>query len=339
MSLILLPSFLAICLKITIFFRYQKSLTRENFALLTFFAAVFTWNLVELIFLDGQHTDQVNMLLLLAAYCSIVFVIHSYLSIAIEYSKPQSKYLPQIKTALNVLLGYLIVSLIFDRGFIEGYIVNGYTLTKDPGARYWIFQIYFLTGIIAAISLLVKGWRNLPENIDRQRCMIVLFSTLPAVGVGVGVVVSQAMGFETSSTIFQSLGFTVMLGMMVYVEENSRLFRLLTFIPFTKERKLHKKILSQITTCIAINDDPSTQQPINLKHMMREFEGLVVEHVLEYYQGNQKLTASALGVSEATISRRARATSSSVAEDVQPSTKPGTSLADECLQQSVRITQ
>ena len=41
--------------------------------------------------------------------------------------------------------------------------------------------------------------------------------------------------------------------------------------------------------------------------MMKELENSVVEHVLGYYGGNQKKAASALGVSEATLSRRARA--------------------------------
>lgn len=123
-----------------------------------------------------------------------------------------------------------------------------------------------------------------------------------------------------------------MLGVLVYAEEKSRLFKLLTFIPFTRERKLHKKILAQITDCIAINDDPSTQQSINLKHMMREFEGLVVEHVLDYYGGNQKRTASALGVSEATVSRRARAVTARKLE------QESSSEAGDLIQDSIRIT-
>lgn len=124
-----------------------------------------------------------------------------------------------------------------------------------------------------------------------------------------------------------------MLGIMVYAEESSRLFKLLTFIPFTKERKLHKKILNQITNCVAINDDPARQQPINLKLMIKEFESLVVDHVLDYYDGNQKLAASALGVSEATISRRARAAS----RQSSPESESGN--FDDADQIPVRITQ
>lgn len=340
MELILLPSFVAICLKITIFFRYQKSLTTENIALLTFFVAVFVWNLVELIGLDGIYSRDTYFLLFLLAYCSIVFVVHAYLSIAIE-NATAGKDLSKLKIFLNILLGYLVVSIIFDRGMIADFEPNGFTFTKIPGDRYWIFQLYFLGGIGAALSILIRGMRKLSDNLSRARCFVILIATIPAASVGVFVVVFQAIGLQVTSTLFQSLGFTVMLGILVYAEEKSRLFHLLTFIPFTKERKLHKKIMSQVTTCIAINDDPSVQQPINLKQMMREFEGLVVEHVLDYYQGNQKLTASALGVSEATISRRARnvAQASQSESSAASDSSIKISLAEECLQQSVRITE
>lgn len=295
------------------------------------FAAVFVWNLIELVFLDGSYSGQINFLLLIAAYCSIVFLVHAYMMIAIEYGRPNWHFLPRLKTGLNVFLGFLVISLIFDRGFIAGYVPNGFSVTKIPGDSYWIFQTYLLAGLTFSISLLVAGKKNLPDNVQRQRCLVLLLSTIPAASVAALVVVLQAMGIEATSTLFQSLGFTAMLGMMVYAEENSRLFKLLTFIPFTRERKLHKSILDQITNCIAINDDPATQQSINLKRMMKEFEGLVVEHVIDYYDGNQKLAASALGVSEATISRRARAASK------QAEVRELDSMA--LAQDSVRITQ
>jgi DNA-binding protein Fis len=331
-ELILIPSFVAICLKLAIFFRYQHSLTRNNIALCIFFVAVFLWNLIELIFLDGNYTDQVNFFLLICAYCSIIFLVHAFLSIAIEYSKPQWQRLEQIKLALNLFLGYLVVSVIFDREFIAGFEPNGFTLTKISGDRYWIFQMYLLAGVLTALALLVKGIAKLRENLDKQRCLAVLLAAVPAAAVGIFVVISQALGTGSTSTIFQSLGFTLMLGVLVYAEEKSRLFKLLTFIPFTRKRKLHKKILAQITDCIAINDDPSTQQSINLKQMMREFEGLVVEHVLDYYGGNQKRTASALGVSEATVSRRARAVTARKLE------QESSSEAGDLIQDSIRIT-
>ena len=332
MELILIPSFLAICLKLAILFRYQRSLTRENIALCIFFVAVFLWNLIELVFLDGNYSDQVNFFLLVFAYCSIIFLVHAFLSIAIEYAKPRWQKLEQIKLALNLFLGYLVVSVIFDRGMIAGFEPNGFTLTKIPGERYWIFQIYLLAGVLTALTLLVNGVVKLKDNLDKQRCLAVLLAAVPAAAVGIFVVISQALGAGSTATIFQSLGFTLMFGVLVYAEEKSRLFKLLTFIPFTRERKLHKKILAQITDCIAINDDPSTQQPINLKHMMREFEGLVVEHVVDYYDGNQKRAASALGVSEATVSRRARAVTARKHE------QEASPAACDPTQASIRIT-
>ncbi len=333
MEPILIPSFVAICLKLAIFTRYHRSLTRKNIALCMFFVSVLIWNLVELIILDGNFSEDVSFFLFICGYCSVIFVVHSFLSISIEYAKPQLRNLNHIKTGLNLFLGFLIVSLIFDRGILAGFEPNGFTLTKIPGERYWIFQIYLLAGVLTSFVLLFRGISTLKDNLERQRCLAILLASIPPAAVGLFVVASQAMGAGTTSSIFQSLGFTVMLGALVYAEEKSRLFRLLTFVPFTRERQLHKKILAQITDCIAINDDPSTQQPINLKQMMKEFEGLVVEHVLDYYGGNQKRTAGALGVSEATVSRRARAVAARKQERAE-----GMDEHAEIAQDSIRIT-
>lgn len=337
MEFILIPSFIAICLKLAIFFRYHHSLTRENFALCMFFLSVFLWNLLELIFLDGQYPNEVNFFLLVCGYCCIIFVVHSFISISIEYSQPAWPHMDKVKVALNLVLGYMVVSLIFDRGFLVDAIPNGFSVTKVPGDRYWMFQVYLLAGVIMAFTLLFQGATRLKDNLDRQRCLAVLLASIPAAAVGFFVVISQSLGAGSTSTVFQSLGFSLMLGILVYAEEKSRLFRLLTLVPFTKERKLHTKMLNQITDCIAINEDPSTQQPINLKQMMKEFEGLVVEHVLDYYGGNQKRTAGALGVSEATVSRRARAVAARKLERARNSDS-GMAGEIEIPQDSIRIT-
>ncbi|MDP6651437.1 MAG: helix-turn-helix domain-containing protein, partial [Gammaproteobacteria bacterium] len=158
-----------------------------------------------------------------------------------------------------------------------------------------------------ALGLLVWGLKHTTSNVNRQKCLVTLISTFTPSIIAIGIIVAMALDYDVNGVIFMSLSLTLTLALMVYAEEKTRLFHLLTFVPFTKERKLHKQLLRQVTECIAINDDPASQQSIQLKQMMRDFEGVVVEHVLDYYGGNQKKTASALGVSEATLSRRARA--------------------------------
>jgi hypothetical protein len=308
-ELLLIPSLLAIGLKIAIFMRYHKSLRKENFNLATFFIAVLLLNIVEFIGIKPDFAEQTALLVLVAyycCYCCVVFVVHGYVNLCLEYSSFKWN-LSKIKTGMNLLLALLVVMLIFDREIIAGVEETAISITKIEGNSYWIIQLYLLSFITFGVGLLIQGFRKLHCNLSRQRCFVMLISTFAPVVVTVVVVIAQEFGATFTAAVVLSLAFTLMLGILVYAEEKTRLFRLLTFVPFTKERKLHKQLLDQITDCISINDDPSKESTLNLKVMMKELEGSVVEHVLEYYGGNQKLTASALGVSEATVSRRARA--------------------------------
>lgn len=331
MELLVLPSLLAIGLKIAIFMRYHGSLRRENINLGIFFLAIFFLNFAELFSIEADYSHAVLLQILLAYYCCVVFVIHAYINLCLDYSEFKW-HVGRIKTALNIALPLLIVALIASRGIVSDVVPTAYSLTRIAGEFYWIFQVYALGGLIFAVSCLVYGLRKSDSNLLRQRCLIVLISTTAPVLTTFGVIGAMAAGVEVNAAIFMSLALTAMLGMMIYAEEKTRLFRLLTFIPYTKERKLHKQLLAHVTDCIAINDDPAQQQSLNLKQMMREFEGSVVEHVLSYYGGNQKKTASALGVSEATVSRRARA-------KPRLSTENDTQTATDYMKVSIRSTE
>ncbi len=286
--------------------RYHESLWNENFNLGILFIAVLLLNIAELTAIKPEYTEQTALVVLTAYYCCLVFFIHGYVNLCFEYSEVKWN-LPKIKLGMNVLLAFMVVSIIFNRSIIASAVATDVSLTKVEGDQYWIFQLYLLAFLPLGIGLLVHGFRKLRSNLSRQRCLVMLISMFPVISVGFIVLIAQEMGSTLTAAVILSFAFTLMLGMLVYTEEKTRLFRLLTFVPFTKERKLHKQLLSQITNCISINDDPSQNSSLNLKAMMKELEGTVVEHVLEYYGGNQKLTASALSVSEATVSRRARA--------------------------------
>jgi hypothetical protein len=306
MELLVLPSFLAIGLKIGIFLRYHDSLRRENINLGVFFLAVFFLNIVELLSINAAYSESTLMLILLSYYCCVIFIIHSYINLCLDYSE-FTWQTAKIKLTLNLLLAAMILALIFSRSVIAAAEPTSYSITRVAGDNYWIFQLYALAGLALAIALLLRGLLRADSNISRQRCLVVLISTAAPVLVAVAVIGMMAAGSAFNGAIFMSLTLTLMLAMMIYAEEKTRLFRLLTFVPYSRERKFHKALLTRVTDCMIINDDPSQQQPLQLKQMMRSFEGAVVEHVLSYYDGNQKKAATALGVSEATLSRRARA--------------------------------
>lgn len=333
MEAYLIPSVVAISFKVVLFLRYQKSLRRENLNLCLLFIAALLLNIFELINLERTYEQSTTLLLLVTYYCCAVFIIHAYINIAIEYSK-FDWHASHIKTFLNLLLAALTVALIFDRGIVADWELGmlGHIPTKIEGDRYWIFQLYTLCGMAFAVGLLIRGSMKLESNLERRQCLVFLFASLTPVLITTLVVMLQEQGVPISSGIFMSLAFTVMLAIIVYAEEKSRLFRLLTLVPYSSERKLHHQLLNDITTCVSISDEPQTAENLNLKQMMKSLEATVIEHVLNYYDGNQKLTASALGVSEATVSRRARAVAKQLKSSKSSAISPEGQIA-------VRITQ
>ncbi|MCH8175553.1 MAG: hypothetical protein IIC59_10265, partial [Proteobacteria bacterium] len=109
MELLVLPSFLAICIKLGIFARYHSSLRRENINLGVFFFAVLFLNIAELLSIKAEFSPNTLMLILLAFDCAVIFIIHSYINLCLEYSK-FSWQTPRIKIALNVVLAGMIVA-------------------------------------------------------------------------------------------------------------------------------------------------------------------------------------------------------------------------------------
>jgi hypothetical protein len=306
MELLILPSVLAISIKIGIFLRYHTSLSRENLDLGLFFVAVFFLNIFEMLSIQSEFSPDSSLLILLAYYCCVVFTVHGFINVALKYSQ-FDWHSSRIRLGLNALLALLIVNIIFNRNIIAGVEpMNAFTLTRIAGDGYWVIQSYLVLGLAMAVALLIRGMIKADTNIARQKCMVVMVSAAAPVLTAVGVVALMAAGININAAIFMSLAMSLMLGLIVFAEEKSRLFRLLTFLPYTRERQLHKQLLAKITDCVAVSDEPD-RAPVNLKQVMKDLEGSVVEHVLDYYQGNQKKAAHALGVSEATLSRRARA--------------------------------
>jgi hypothetical protein len=306
MEMLLLPALLAIVIKIAIFIRYGESLLRDNINLALFLIAAFFLNLIEMFGYEDSYQGNTMLVILLAYYCSAMFLIHSYLNLVIQLSGVTWR-LAMVRRVLNTLLALMVINIIFNRHLIAGGEYTDITITRVAGSAYWIIQAYLVFGIVLGTSLLILGYRRLSTNHARQRCFVMLLSTLPPIIVTLVILGSMAAGSSLTAAQFMPVAISAMLGIIVYAEEKTRLFKLLAMVPYSRERKLHNQVIEKLTDCISISDDPLSKNPLNLKQMMREFEGSVVEHTVCYYSGNQKMAAQALGVSEATISRRARA--------------------------------
>lgn len=306
MVMLLIPALVAIVIKIGIFIRYGESLMRDNINLALFLLAAFLLNLVELFGFENNYQGNTMLMILLAYYCSAAFLVHSYLNLCIQFSE-FNWHLPSVRLALNVLLAVAVINILFNRNLIAGAEYTEITITRIAGSAYWLFQSYLVLGLGSGLALLLTGYKRLTSHHARQRCFVMLLSTVPPITVAFAILATMAAGSSITAALFMPIAITAMLGIIVYAEEKTRLFKLLAMVPFSPERKLHNKVIEKLTYCLAMSDNPDSENTLNLKQMMREFEGSVVEHTVGYYSGNQKMAAQALGVSEATISRRARA--------------------------------
>jgi DNA-binding protein Fis len=306
MEMLLLPALLAIVIKIVIFIRYGESLLHNNINLALFLIAACVLNLIELFGYEDNYQGNTMLVILLAYYCCAALLIHSYLNLAISFSG-FNWHLPMVRRVLNASLALMVLNIIFNRHLIAGVEYTDIAITRVAGSTYWIVQAYLVLGIMLGTTVLVRGYLSLNSNHARQRCFVMLLSTLPPIIVTLAILGCMAAGSIVTAAQFMPVAITLMLGIIVYAEEKTGLFKLLTMVPYSRERKLHKQVLEKLTNCISINADPQSENSLNLKQMMREFEGNIVEHTVGYYSGNQKMAAQALGVSEATISRRARA--------------------------------
>lgn len=307
MEIFFLPALIAVALKIGIFIRYGESLLHDNINLALFFFAALLLNVIELFAFESQYQGNTMLAILLAYYCAAVFLVHSYLNLTLQLSG-MNWHLPQVKKALNILLALLIVNIVFNRHVIAGAEVTDITFTRIPGVGFIFLQSYLTIGMALGLALLAMGYKKLSSNHGRQRCFVMLLSTLPPILVSFAIFAGMAFGSTITAALFMPVALTIMLGLIIYAEEKTRLFKLLSLVPYSRERKLHQQVLNKLTQCIAISDHPkNSENSLNLKQVMREFEGHVVAHTVGYYSGNQKMAAHALGVSEATVSRRARA--------------------------------
>ena len=304
--MLLLPALLAIVIKIVIFIRYGESLLHNNINLALFLITACFLNLIELFGYEDYYQGNTMLVILLAYYCCAALLTHSYLNLAISFSGFNWR-LPMVRRVLNASLALMVLNIIFNRHLIAGAEYADIAITRVAGSTYWIVQAYLVLGIMLGTTVLVRGYLSLNSNHARQRCLVMLLSTLPPIIVTLAILGCMAAGSTVTAAQFMPVAITMMLGMIIYAEEKTGLFKLLTMVPYSRERKLHKQVLEKLTNCISINDDPQSENALNLKQMMREFEGNIVEHTVGYYRDNQKMAAQALGVSEATISRRARA--------------------------------
>ena len=298
MNILILPSLVAIGIKIWLFSVSRWLLFRDNPYLAFLLCALFGLNLTELILFSVINDTDGALPVMMAYYVTTVFSVTAYLMFVINVvksAKSVTKYL---------LIAAFIVSILvcIPDFFISGTHSIGYSLTRTPGEHYGWLQAYLLISMCSAIVICAYGAISSKDRLVRKRSLVVLMATAPMALMAISIITVMIMGYKLNATVILSLMTSVTLMMLIYAEKRYRLFKFLSYLPYTQEYKLRKQINILISDMIKTLFQKDKKP--DFKEIIAKFESSVIEIAIVAANGNKTHAAQLLQIGKATLHRK-----------------------------------
>lgn len=291
MWLWMLPSITALCIKCLLFFHAD---IRQQRLLLCLMVSFFCLNLLELIgfFLQNHQT-----LWLRFYYCIVVFCSFYLVSVCAT----TAQYCQWLKSNLIKLTAVTFACYIFFTDHIVlGFepLANG-AITRIAGAHYYLIQLYVITTLLFATSLLTHRLIKSNDYYLQARCTIALVSFLPTITVVLVILGLMQLEYKISMVGVLSLSSCFMLLIFIPLSNEEKLFHTMKFVPFTRERRNSKKLKNIIRKL----EGPMRGESIDLKALLKELETQLIVNTNIYFS-TQRETANQLNISESSLSRK-----------------------------------
>ena len=291
-SIIIIPSFTAILVKILIFWLGKNSISKFTLWIWIFFCSLFAMNFIELVgflYLDLAN-DKIAIYSVGAYYAFAIMSSISFLAITLEFnSMSKTKNMALI----SIMLVGLLVLVIPGMG-LSGVQSIGYSYTRIPGAMYWVLQLIIPGGWLLGFIVLIYVERQGISWIARRRALAMLIASSPT-GLGfLAIIILMQIGFKVNATLVISMATNFLLAVLIYTEYEFRLFHFLSSVPNTEENKLMSSVIKSFTRA----------QSYNLSRISSQFEKLLIENSLRYYKDNKTKAAKTLGISRNTLKRK-----------------------------------
>ncbi len=293
-----LPSVMALLVKVWLCINVRKTFQRENITLASFLVSLFFLNLIELTSFHYISSDlSVQRIVLNLYYVSLIFTIATFFCLSVFLSYASRLNRPILVLALATLIS---IAVCFTDLIISGVKPIAYSGTRIPGQYYWIIQLYVVCALIASAILLIAGVLNLEERLARVRCGIVLAAFLPTILSIIAVAALMEMGLEINATMWVSSGTTLFLLVIIYTEDRFDLFKLLEKIPFTEENKKSKAHYNSLRK-LFFNSQYGSK--VDLRELLQNIEDAILENALAS-GATQEEAAKKLGLPKTTFSRK-----------------------------------
>lgn len=299
MTFYIVPSMLAMLVKAWLLF-WRRSRAQDNGALFLLLGALLAMNLVEFSSFLMLDNPQVITWLMHAYYCATTFAAATVLNLFLHLIGGATTQL----TKLNWALAAIFIALSAMPGVVIAGIENiGYTFIRIPGTLYTAWAVYVVSTLLFGVYLLAKGYANSTDTLQKRRCLAILLGLTPLICSAIGIIVLMLSGVKVNATVVLSCAVIFFLVALIYAEKRHSLFKLLARVPFTEEYALRMELANQIRK-IESNAFGGSGQP-SLKDQIKKIESLCIDLAIVANDGNKTHAAAALGISNATLHRKA----------------------------------
>ena len=298
MSLLALSSILALLIKFSLFLVGKSALFKDNQPLAIFLVALCALNLSELLLFANEGNKQVLMSVLQIYYAAAVISAAALFYLCIHIIRAK-KLFAAISFAISIIIAFLtfIPDII-----LGGYESIGYSITRIPGEYFLLLQIYLIGTLLLGCALLFSGAVKSSDRMVNKRSLILLISVFPLVFFAVTLTITLSMGFKINGTVIISMMTSIMLAILIYSEKQYRLFKFLSYVPYTHEYRLRSKARKLMDQ--TIEDLFNSNKPVKFKEIRSEFETALIELAIESTGGNKTHAAKQLGIGKATLHRK-----------------------------------
>lgn len=295
-----IPSAIALFIKAVLFLSARGKLFKKNMPLALFLVALFLLNLAEFLLFTyvNQGTEDILPVLMKSYYVAAVFAAATFFSFALILFgiRPVIAYLPVIITIP------LHIWTVFSPDIIAGTQMISYSVTRVAGDYYWVMQAFILVMCTSGLALLSYSALKSDKPVLRQKSTVILLSTAPLIIAAMTIVILMAIGFHINATVILSILTTITLGLLIYADSKYRLFKLLSYIPFTPEHSIRTKAVNVINQ--AMLDLFNDGRKVAFKDLRADFETALIELAIESTSGNKTRAAEILGIGKATLHRK-----------------------------------
>lgn len=297
MSLLIVPSFIALVLKLWVLW-YARRRIQENPILLLTIVIMLIWNGAEFLSFSEWRQHFAGDLLLYSYYIGLTLTTGALAHVIGRVFKIQQMafYTVLWVTCLSCTMLIAIPGLA-----LLGHEEISYSITRIPGPLYPVWQMYIVSVICAMLGALIYGSAQLKELLQRRRCFALLIGLSPLLGTGIVILISMQLGMAINGTMLLSLMSSFFLLTLLYTEQRYNLFRLLSFVPYTPEHALNKRFEQAVAR---MRQDSYTANSNGLKGPLKELEALCLQMAIYAADGNKTQAARNVGISSATLHRK-----------------------------------